>query len=221
MAGGTMKEAFLKAWKTAKEGSPKRKFTQSGELIITLKDLDIKKQDNQIDVFLQLPHATGKKIKLCALVGPELAAQAKEACDTVILAEEFKTYKDKKVLKKLAEDHDHFIAQANIMADVAKTFGKIFGPKGKMPNPKAGCVVPPNANIKQITDRLRKLTRLLTRNQFNTKSLIGKEDQDDAEVVDNCIAIYNQVLSNLPGEKANIKSVLLKTSMGKPVKVKV
>ncbi|MAF34956.1 50S ribosomal protein L1, partial [Candidatus Woesearchaeota archaeon] len=160
MAGGTMKEEFLKAWKTAKESSPKRKFTQSGELIIALKDLDIKKQDNQIDVFVQLPHATGKKIKICALVGPELQAQAKECCDTVILTEEFSKYKDKKVLKKLAEDHHHFIAQANIMADVAKTFGKVFGPKGKMPNPKAGCVVPPNANLKQVTDRLRKLTRI-------------------------------------------------------------
>jgi hypothetical protein len=49
--------------------------------------------------------------------------------------------------------------------------------------------------------------------------MIGKEDSNEEEVVDNILTIYNTLLHNLPGEKQNIKSVILKLSMGKAVKI--
>lgn len=221
MAGGTMKEAFLKTWQNVKKNAIKRKFSQSAEIIITLKDIDLKKQNNQIDLFLSLPHPTGKKVIIGALVGRELESQAKQHCNTVILHDDFAKHTDVKKLKKLADSHDYFIAQANIMPDIAKTFGRVFGPKGKMPNPKAGAVVAPNANLKEVVTRLQKLKRITTGKQYNIKCMVGKEDLDDAKIVENMITVYQQVLSMLPGEKANIKAVLIKLTMSKPEKVKV
>ena len=103
-----------------------------------------------MDTFITLPHTKGKKAKVCALIGPELEQQAKQVCDSVVLSDSFDRFKDKKDIKKLADSFDFFIAQANIMPKIATAFGRVFGPRGKMPNPKAGCVVPPNANLKPL-----------------------------------------------------------------------
>src|SRR3989344_2116889 len=155
------KEDFKKAVEELKKNSPKRKFAQSYDLIINLKDIDLKVPEQQVELWAPLPHSTGKQTKICALVGGELAEQAKKACDFVVINDEFKLYAaDKKKVKKLASECSYFIAQANIMQDIAKTFGRVLGPRGKMPNPKAGCVVPPNANLAQLVERLKKTTRV-------------------------------------------------------------
>ena len=70
----------------------KRKFSQSVDFIINLKDLDLKKPENQLDLFISLPHVRGKKVKTCAIIGGELAATAKENCDLVISNDQFPRY---------------------------------------------------------------------------------------------------------------------------------
>ena len=67
------KKQILSAIKELKE-KHKRNFKQSIDLIITLKDLNLKKPDEQVDFFAQLHYQKGKKITTCALVGPELIA---------------------------------------------------------------------------------------------------------------------------------------------------
>lgn len=199
--------------------SPKREFKQTVELIMNLRGLDLKKPEHQVEFWAPLPHDKGKKIKIGALVGPEMAENAKANCDVVITHENFKTYTDKKQIKKLAASCDYFIAQANLMADVAKYFGRYFGPRGKMPNPKAGCVVPPNANLKVLTDRLRKTIKISAKLQPSIKIAIGKEDMKDEDLAENMHTVYTNVLHALPQEAFNIKNVLIKLSMSNPVKV--
>ena len=115
----------------------KRNFTQTFDLILNLKDIDIKKIDGQIDIFHTLSNPIGKPIKICALVGAELIESAKETFDEAILVDDFpKLAKNKKEIKLIAEKYDFFIAQANLMGKVAQTFGRVLGPKGKMPNQK-------------------------------------------------------------------------------------
>ena len=76
-------------------------------------------------------------------------------------SEDFEKYlKDRRSAKKLADEYHYFVAQANIMSKVAAAFGKVFGPKKKMPNPKAGQIVPPKANLEPITNNLRKKVRI-------------------------------------------------------------
>ncbi len=213
------KEQIQEALTKAKDSSNKRNFKQSYDLIINLKGLDAKKQEHQIDIFITMPHLRGKKVKVCALVGPELESQAKGVCDSLISLDNFDRYKDKKELKKIADSFDFFIAQANIMPKVATVFGRVFGPRGRMPNPKSGCVVPPNANLKPLYEKLQRTVRATVKSAPIIQCGIGTEDMDLSEITDNALSVYNSLLNALPNEKHNIKDAYVKLTMGKPIKL--
>jgi large subunit ribosomal protein L1 len=214
------KEQFKTALEEVRKISPKRKFSQSVDLIINLKGLDLKKPEEQIDLFVPLPHQKGKKVKVCALVGPELIENAKASCDRAIQTDDFQRIGvDKKATRKLAKEYDFFIAQANIMPMVAKAFGRVFGPKGKMPNPKAGCVVPPSANLKPVYDRLQNIVRATARVQPCIQCIVGTESMKDEDIIDNVMVVYNQVIQRLPAELNNLRSIFMKLTMGKCVRV--
>jgi len=192
------KKQFTDALQKVKENSKKRKFNQSIDLIITVKDLDLKKTENQVETYVQLHFSKGKKIKICGLVGPELVEESKKHFDTTITVEEFKKYQaDKKSTKKLAKAHDFFVAQATIMPKVAQAFGRVFGPLGKMPNPKAGCVVPPNANLQQLGERLHHLVKVSIKTVPMVQVIVGKEDTKEDEILDNIQNIYTHFIHAL------------------------
>lgn len=211
------KKTVLEAINKIRENSKKRNFSQSFDLIVNLKNLDIKKTEHKVDAFLILPFGRGKKVKVCALVDVQLAKQAKEVCDKVILLEDFNKYQDKKALKKLAIEFDFFIAQADLMPKMATIFGKVLGVAGKMPNPKAGCIVPGNANLKILYDRLQKTIRIQTKNEATVKCIVGTESMKDDELAENVVFTYNSLLHIVPQEKNNIKEAILKLTMGEPI----
>ena len=209
------KKAFTEALQHVRSATKKRKFTQTVDLIINLKGLDLKKEDQRVLSFVKLPFTRGKKVRVTALVDKELSTKAKEVCDTVILKDEFPTA-DKKFIKQLTSKTDFFVAQANIMPDVAKRFGRVLGTRGLMPNPKAGCVLPPTAEVKPIVENLQKTVKVETKGEKVIKVAIGTESMKDEEIVDNAFAVYNGVLHLLPQEANNIHNTLLKVTMGKP-----
>ena len=211
---------ILQSIQEARKNSKKRNFAQTFDLIINLKNLDIKKETDRINTYAVLPHERGKKIKVTALVGQELSVKAKASCDNIILNENFKTT-DKKVIKKMASESDFFIAQSNIMPQVAAAFGKILGPKGLMPNPKAGCVIAPTADIKPAIEKLKKTVHLQTKNEPVVRIPLGIESMKDEELVENAMAVYNAILSLLPQEKNNLKSMMIKLTMGKPSHIRL
>jgi large subunit ribosomal protein L1 len=213
------KESILKAIKQARQDSKKRKFSQSIDLIITAKDIDLKKTENQKDIFVAMNFAPPKKLKICALVGAEGVDAARD-CDKMISQDSFPEYeRDEKKVKKLAVEYDFFIAQANIMPAVAKVFGRVLGRRGKMPNPKAGCVVPPKTNLKPLVERLQKSVELKMKTAPMVQCRVGTEDMKDEEIAENILTVFNTLLHALPNERNNIKSVMLKTTMGKPEKI--
>lgn len=208
-------EAITKV-QAAKEQAKKRNFAQSVDFVINLKNLDFKKPEEQVDFYVQVPHSLGKDIKICALVGPELIDEAKKVCERAIHQKDFSELKKEEV-KTLASEYDYFIAQGNIMADVAKNFGRVLGPRGKMPDPKAGCIVAPKTNLQPIHNRLQRLVRVQAKKDPVIHLLIGSEEQEDKEVAENLATIYNQLRLQLPLEENNIKDALVKLTMGKPV----
>ncbi len=196
---------------------PKKKFVQSYDLIINLKNLSLK--STAVDVFVTLPKPKGKKVKVAAFADVQLREPASKHCDLVLQETDFPEYADKKKQKKLAQQYDYFIAQANLMPKIAQAFGKILGIQGKMPNPKLGCVVPGNAALEPLVQKLSHTVRLQAKKGLNLQCLIGKENQPDEEIIANALAVYQAVVRSLPNEFQNVKNVQLKLTMSKPVKV--
>src|SRR3989344_1957936 len=158
-----------------------------------------------------LPRGRGKPARVCALIGAELKEEATKVCDKVILQEEFIEYiNDKKKAKRLASEYQFFIAQANIMAQIAGAFGKVFGPRGKMPNPKAGCVVPPKATLKPLYDKLQKTVKVSAKLQPQVQCRVGNEAMTDEQLAQNFSTVYNQLIHSLPNGEANVKAAFLK-----------
>ncbi len=202
------------------KSSPQRKFKQTYDLVVNLKGLNLKQPEHQVDVFLTLPHAHGREVKMCALIGAELEESAKAAGIDYILVDNFSKYEgNKKSIRQLSEKYDFFIAQATLMAQIAKVFGRVFGPRNKMPNPKGGCVVPPNAALKPLVERFNRVVRLKAKTAQTVQCIVGKEGMTDEQVMDNVMAVYNQLVTTLPQDKNNIKNILLKLTMGTAVTV--
>ena len=214
------REKVLKALDELSKAYTKKNFRQSVDFIVNVKDIDLKKNENQLEFFAPLTHDRGRRIKICGLVGGELFEEAKKTLDKAINSDDFEQYlKDKKAAKVLAAEFDFFVAQANIMNKVAASFGKIFGPRGKMPNPKAGCVVPPKATLAPLAERLQKLVQVSFKKGPVFQCSIGVEGTSNDVLADNILSLYDQIIHHLPGEKNNIRNVLVKYTMSKAVVV--
>ena len=212
------KQQVLNTLAKLKEDSKKRNFAQSVDLIINLKNINTKSQP--VNFFTTLPKSTGKKFKVAAFLGQELAEQGKGVCDFVITDSEFDSYKaDPKKIKQVAESYDIFIAQATVMGRMAGVFGKTLGMKGKMPNPKTGAVVPPNANLAVLREKLERTVKLSAKKATNLQVIVGKEAMSDEELAENIVAVHKAALQNLPNQEQNIKKVQLKLTMSKPITV--
>ncbi len=211
------KKQILNTIQEVKKNSKKRNFNQTFDLVVNLKGLNLKNPEHNLNNFLQLPYSKGKESKVGAIVGDELINKAKEACDEVIHEKDLTALsKDKKKLKKLSKDIDYFIGQANIMPKIATSLGRVLGPIGKMPNPKAGCIVPPVIpDLKPIINKLKNTVRVQTKNELGVKVMVGKQDMKDDEIAENVLAVYNNLIHSLPQEKHNIKNIFLKLTMSK------
>ncbi|MBD3262837.1 50S ribosomal protein L1 [Candidatus Woesearchaeota archaeon] len=212
------KKHIIEAVKQAKAAKKKGNFIQTIDLIANLKEIDVSKED-KIEEFVKLPKGRAKPAKVCAFIGPELKDQASEVCDEVILSDNFSKWSNKRKCKKLARNCDFFIAQANIMPQVAKTFGKYLGVLGKMPNPKAGQIVPPKTNLKPLVEKLKNSVRVTVKKAPVVFCGVGNEKMSDDDIAENAIKVLNRLKSKLPRKKHNIGSVLIKTTMGKPIKI--
>lgn len=215
-----MNEKLLSHIKKLREINKKRNFVQTAELQVALKDIDLTKVENRIEDLVVLPYGLGKKRKICAFVGPETYEEAKQIFDKVILVDEFSKY-DKKSAKKLVREYDFFVAQANIMPQVAKYFGRYLGPLNKMPNPKLGLLFPPKgAKLKDLYDKLQKSVAIVVKKAPLAYAPFGVESMKDEELAENLEILYKYLSDKLPNKEGNIKRAVIKFTMSKSVKIK-
>lgn len=207
-----MKEKFLSAVKELRK-SKKRNFNQSVDLIINLKNFDLKKES--VKAFVTLPNKATDKTKICVVNDKEMKT---EGVDVITIDRLSKM--DQKELKELERHYDFFLGVAKIVPKLAKIMGKILGPKGKMPDPSIGAVLPSfdEDKIKNVIKKLVLSVRLRNKG-LSIKCKVGKEDMEGEQIVGNCIAIYDAVIKKLPRGKDNIKNILLKLTMSKPIKI--
>lgn len=190
----------------------KRKFVQGIDLIVNLRGIDIKR-DN-ISAVLQVPHKISEK----RIAG--FLAKKSDKVESITQAD-FVKYKDKKDLKRLVNGFDFFIAHAKLMPSVATAFGKVLGPAGKMPSPQLGVLMQEDESaISQLIDKINKSIKIRLK-EPSFKILIGKENMSDSDLEENILAAYNGIVNALPTKKENVKSVMIKMTMGKPVKVEI
>ena len=118
---------------TILKNSPAVKFDESVDLAIKL-NLDVKELSQSIRGSVVLPHGTGKKIRVAVFCKGDLARKAMEAGADTVGAEDL----IQKVMNGFL-DFDTAIATPDMMKDMSK-LGKVLGPRGLMPSPKAGTV---------------------------------------------------------------------------------
>lgn len=210
-------KTILEAVKEAKEKSKKRNFTQSVELVVSLKDIDMKSSEGKLQEIVELPNLPAKTNKICVIATGELALKARKAhADRVIERAELEGLAGKKrELRKIANDYDFFIAEAPLMPLVGKVLGPVLGPRGKMPIP-----VPPTADIASLIDKHRKTVTVRMRNQPVLQCRVGTENMKEEEIAENVQAVLRAVESKLKKGMKNIKFAYIKTSMGTLVKIK-
>ena len=201
--------------KKGKEQSKERKFAQSLEVVLTLKDLDPKKTDLNINETVYLPHPAATPAKVCFIGSGDLAVRAKNAkADAVIDPSQLENYAgSKKEAKKLARAYDFFLADTALMPRIGKILGQFMGPKGKLPTP-----VPPNASVENMIQRMRTASRVRSRGSLGVAARAGDASLSEANLAENILAIVQAVQKKLPNGDRNIKTIMVKTTMGKPAK---
>ncbi|EHP86590.1 50S ribosomal protein L1 [Methanotorris formicicus] len=209
------REKILQAVKEARRLAKPRNFTQSFDLVVNLKELDLSRPENRLKEEIVLPHGRGKEAKIAVIAKGDLAAQAEELGLTVIREEELEELgKDKRKARKVANAHDFFIAQADMMPLVGRYLGPILGPRGKMPKP-----VPANINLKPLVERLKKTVIVNTRDKPIFHALVGTEKMSDEEIAENIESVLNTVAKKYEKGLYHVKSAYTKLTMGPAVKI--
>ena len=187
----------------------KRKFDQTLDIIVNLRNFDTRKE--ALNTFVSVPHA-GKKNFAAFLM------KKSKLIDTII-EEDFSKYKETVHMKNLANQYDAFIASAPMMGKIATHFGRVFGPMNKMPSPQAGILTSEtDDSIKAMIEKMTKAIRVKNK-EMSLKLPIGKESMSDKELEENIDAVIKELEKKLPLGKENIREVLIKFTMTKPVVV--
>jgi large subunit ribosomal protein L1 len=191
----------------------KRKFEQSVDLIVNLKGMNMKR--DSLNIVVKIPNKIKEK-KVCGFLSK------KNELVKTITQPEFKKYSSKKMLKNLVNEYDYFISEAPLMPKVATEFGKVLGPVGKMPSPQLGLLPPnaPDAAIKAVLAKIDKSIKIRMK-EASIKVISGREGMNDEEISENISAIYKEIVNALPNKQENVKNIMIKLTMTKPLRVEV
>jgi len=208
---------ILEAVKQAKTQSGGKKFNQTIDMILDIQEIDMKAPESKIQEVVELPKPTGKPNKVCIVASGEFALKARNAQADFVLEKDVleRLAGNKKELRKLATSYDIFVVEAPLMPLVGRLLGPVLGPRGKMPIP-----VPPSADVTAILAKNRKTVVVRMRTQPVIQVSFGTEQMSDADLVENAQTILRVLDTKLKRGLKNIKFMFIKTSMGKPVKIK-
>ncbi|MGC9112225.1 50S ribosomal protein L1 [Acidilobus sp.] len=193
--------------------SKKTKFEQAVELIVTLKDFDVKSPEGRLREVVFLPHKPAKDPNVCVVAAGDLLLEAKKLGVTTISRDDLNAMRgDKKRVKAIGRSCDWVLVQADLMGLVGSVLGPALGPRGKVPTP-----IPPRANLAELVNNYKRAAWVRIRGQPQIMSRVGTTSMKPEELVDNVNAVLSVVESRVGAAK--IGSIYIKTTMGTPVEV--
>jgi large subunit ribosomal protein L1 len=202
-----------------------RKFDESIDFIINLKDINLNDPKQRIDKEILLPNniITGEKPNVCVIASDEILLEAKNLkLDTIDNDGLVRlNNEEKKVKKKFVKKYDFFIVEDKMMPNVARYLARFLGPLGKMPKPfPSGYGIISNPNDLQVAiERYLKIIRIQLKKQMLIQVKIGKKSMEKEQVFENLKAVVEYIADQMPHKYNNIKSMYLKTTMGHPVRI--
>lgn len=200
--------------KQARDGLDKRRFTQSAELTLILKDIDVKRGFSLNEV-VSLPHKLTDGSAICLIGSGDLAMRARKVgIPTVLEPQELNRLgTNKREARKLVRKHDFFLSDTSLMPSVGRSIGQFLGPKGKMPTP-----LPYGAPLESIVNRFQTSIRLRVKNQLSVSARVGDENMDDSLLANNSVAVVSALEKKLPQGEKNIHGAVFKFTMSRPAK---
>jgi large subunit ribosomal protein L1 len=196
----------------------KRSFTQTLEMVINLRDVDVSKPEKRFSEVVELPHGLGQKErKIAVFATGDLALQASRSknVDKVLERSEVEALiGNKKAAKKLVRQYDYFLVEPQLIPLAARALGAALGGLGKSPIP-----IPPNTNIDELAAKYRRSVNVKVRKVPQVMVPIGTDNMGPEQLVENARTVIDRVVQKLEGGWSNIKSIYFKLTMGSPVKL--
>lgn len=194
------------------EKFPKVKFDESIELHFAL-NIDLKASDQGVRGTVALPHGTGRKVRVAVFCKGEAAQKAQAMGAEFVGSNE--------LIDKVAGgflDFDCVIATPDMMRDLSK-LGKVLGPRGLMPSPKAGTVT--QDVEKCIREVKAGRVEFKTDKQGGIHVAVGKRSFNKEQIVENARQVIQAVQHAKPAAVKDefFKSVALSTTMGPGLKL--
>jgi large subunit ribosomal protein L1 len=209
-------EQIIESVKKILEISPQRKFEESVELAINLRNVDLSQPQNRIDEEILLPHGRGKPVKIAVFAKGEIAQQAKAAgADYVFDQTEIEALADDPTrARNLANEVNFFISETAYMPMIGKSLGRVLGPRGKMPEP-----LTPDKDITQLIQRARTSIKVRSKDRTTFHVSIGRRNMEPEKLAENAESVITKIEQKLERGTQNIRSVYIITTMGPAVMV--
>ncbi|HKI54501.1 MAG TPA: 50S ribosomal protein L1 [Anaerolineales bacterium] len=178
--------------------------------------LDPRQADQQVRDVVVLPHGLGKTVKVLVFAQGEGATAAREAGADMV-ADDDETLKQ---LESSSLDYDVAIATPDAMGKVGR-LGRVLGPRGLMPNPKAGTVVSADDLPRAIREAKAGRVEFRLDKTANIHVSVGKVSFSDDQLYDNFAAVMDAIHKARPtGAKGEyIKRITMSSTMGPGIKV--
>lgn len=186
-------------------------FDETVDVAVNL-TVDPRHADQIVRGTVVLPHGTGKTLRVLAIAEGEKAREAKEAGADYVGAE---------YIQKIQEgwlDFDAVVATPDLMKEVGK-LGRVLGPRGLMPNPKAGTVT--NEIGKAVRELKGGKIEFRVDKTGNVHAPIGKVSFEHGALLENFQAFMDAIVRARPSAAKGgyIKSVTVSSTMGPGVRV--